>query len=188
MSELTYSALPTSSDKLSSKFILDALKDEPLEEVVVEMVAEAVTEAVIEPVVSEPEREVKLPPEKKYFRIGEVSEIVSVEPYVLRYWESEFRTIRPKKSSSGHRVYSRKDVDELLQIRRLLHIEKFSIQGAKKRLQEMKKQDGRVSEPSQGKHHRETLKVLAHEIKDLVQLIRRGNPGLLEAEPNPNAY
>jgi DNA-binding transcriptional MerR regulator len=73
-------------------------------------------------------------PEKPYFRIGEVAELVGVEPHVLRYWEREFRAIRPTKSAKGQRVYSRRDVENLLRVRHLLYAEGFTIAGAKKRL------------------------------------------------------
>ncbi len=73
-------------------------------------------------------------PEKLYFRIGEVAELVGVEPHVLRYWEREFRTIRPTKSAKGQRVYSRRDVENLMRVRELLYKEGFTIAGAKKKL------------------------------------------------------
>lgn len=75
-------------------------------------------------------------PAKLYFRIGEVARIVEVEPHVLRYWETEFRSIRPKKSSKGQRVYSRKDIETLLKVRELLYAHRFTIEGARKRLRE----------------------------------------------------
>ncbi len=75
-----------------------------------------------------------LPP-KLYFRIGEVAGLVGVEPHVLRYWEREFRSIRPTKSSKGQRVYSRRDVENLMRVRELLYAEGFTIAGAKKKLQ-----------------------------------------------------
>ena len=71
-------------------------------------------------------------PDKMFFRIGEVSEITGVKPYVLRYWESEFRLLRPNKNKSGQRVYRRRDVETALEIRDLLHKRKFTIAGAKK--------------------------------------------------------
>jgi DNA-binding transcriptional MerR regulator len=74
-----------------------------------------------------------LPP-KLYFRIGEVAGLVGVEPHVLRYWEREFRSIRPTKSAKGQRVYSRRDVENLLRVRDLLYAEGFTIAGAKKKL------------------------------------------------------
>ena len=75
-------------------------------------------------------------PNKLYFRIGEVAGIVGVEPHVLRYWEREFRSnIRPGKSARGQRVYSRRDVENLLRVRELLYTQGFTIAGAKKQLQ-----------------------------------------------------
>jgi DNA-binding transcriptional MerR regulator len=75
-----------------------------------------------------------LPP-KLYFRIGEVAGLVGVEPHVLRYWEREFRSIRPTKSAKGQRVYSRRDVENLMRVRDLLYADGFTIAGAKKKLQ-----------------------------------------------------
>jgi len=79
-------------------------------------------------------------PEKQYFKIGEVSEILDVEPYVLRYWESEFKLLKPTRTRARQRLYHKKDLELLLEIKHLLYDEKFTIAGAKKRLQEMKKQ------------------------------------------------
>jgi DNA-binding transcriptional MerR regulator len=73
-------------------------------------------------------------PDKLFFRIGEVSQLVGVEPYVLRYWESEFPGLSPKKSSTGQRMFRRKDVELLLHIKHLLYNEKFTIEGARKAL------------------------------------------------------
>ncbi len=73
---------------------------------------------------------------KLYFRIGEVAEIVGVEPHVLRYWETEFRSIRPQKSSKGQRIYSRRDVEKLLNVKELLYTQGFTIAGARKRLRD----------------------------------------------------
>ena len=70
-------------------------------------------------------------PDKLYFRIGEVSELVGVEPHVLRYWETEFR-MRPHRSSSGQRLYRKRDIGRFLRIRKLLHSEGFTIAGARK--------------------------------------------------------
>lgn len=76
-------------------------------------------------------------PNKLYFRIGEVSDIVGVKPYVLRYWESEFPDIKPSKSKSGQRLYKRRDVETLVKIKELLYEERFTINGARKRLKEL---------------------------------------------------
>lgn len=74
-------------------------------------------------------------PSKLFFRIGEVAGLVGVEPHVLRYWEREFRSIRPTKSKKGQRVYSRKDVENLLRVRDLLYRDGYTIAGAKKQMQ-----------------------------------------------------
>ena len=75
-------------------------------------------------------------PTKLYFRIGEVASAVGVETHVLRYWETEFRSIRPQKSSRGQRVYSRRDVETLLRVRELLYDRGFTIAGARKQLRD----------------------------------------------------
>src|SRR3974390_1710543 len=74
-------------------------------------------------------------PDKLYFKIGEVSELLGVEPYVLRYWETEFPFLSPKKSGTGHRLYRRKDVELLLRIKHLLYEKRFTIEGARQTLQ-----------------------------------------------------
>ncbi len=149
---------PSPHEKLSIKFILDEIRDRklseselgpPLEPSLSPGTPHEATFHAIHaitplngsdlaesppPVADLPE----LPAEKKYFRIGEVSELVGVEPYVLRYWESEFRGVRPVKTSAGHRVYARRDVEMLGRIRQLLHVEKFSIKGAKRALSHQK--------------------------------------------------
>lgn len=76
------------------------------------------------------------PVEKLYYRIGEVAELVGVEPHVLRYWETEFRSIRPQKSRKGQRIYSRRDVEKLLRVKHLLYAQGFTIAGARKKLRE----------------------------------------------------
>jgi DNA-binding transcriptional MerR regulator len=73
-------------------------------------------------------------PEKQYFRIGEVAEIAEVEPYVLRFWETEFPSLKPSKTKSNRRQYSRRDVEHVLRIRDLLYEEGYTIPGARRRL------------------------------------------------------
>ncbi len=74
-------------------------------------------------------------PNKLFFKIGEVCEITDTQPYVLRYWESEFPALAPAKNSSGQRIYRRKDIETVLRIKELLYEEGFTIAGAKKRLE-----------------------------------------------------
>ena len=73
-------------------------------------------------------------PDKLFYKIGEVSKIVGVEPYVLRYWETEFSFLKPRKNKSGQRVYIKRDVELLLDIKRLLYQERYTIEGVRKRL------------------------------------------------------
>jgi DNA-binding transcriptional MerR regulator len=75
-------------------------------------------------------------PEKKYFKIGEVADLVGVEPHVLRYWETQFPQVRPHKARSGHRLYRRREVETLLVIRELLHVQRFTIAGARQALRQ----------------------------------------------------
>ena len=76
---------------------------------------------------------VQIPEDRKYFRIGEASRIVGVEPYVLRYWESEFSQIRPQRADSNQRTYQKEDLETLVEIKRLLYEEKMTIEGARLR-------------------------------------------------------
>jgi DNA-binding transcriptional MerR regulator len=73
-------------------------------------------------------------PDKLYFKIGEVSDLLGVEPYVLRFWETEFPVLQPKKSGTGHRLYRRKDVELLLRIKHLLYEKRYTIEGARQSL------------------------------------------------------
>jgi DNA-binding transcriptional MerR regulator len=75
--------------------------------------------------------------DKRYYRIGEVAKITDVKPYVLRYWESEFRWMAPQKSRSQQRLYRRRDIDMILLIKKLLYEQRFTIAGARKKLREM---------------------------------------------------
>jgi DNA-binding transcriptional MerR regulator len=76
----------------------------------------------------------RLFPDRLFYKIGEVSKIVGVEPYVLRYWETEFPFLKPKKSKSGQRIYTKDDIDTIIQIKHLLYEEKYTIDGVRKRL------------------------------------------------------
>jgi DNA-binding transcriptional MerR regulator len=75
--------------------------------------------------------------ETRYYRIGEVSRLTALKPFVLRYWETEFPMLEPVKSASGHRMYRQEDVDLVLKIKRLLYDEGFTIAGARRHLREL---------------------------------------------------
>jgi DNA-binding transcriptional MerR regulator len=74
-------------------------------------------------------------PDKLYFRIGDVSRLAGIKPYVLRYWETEFSAISPKKSGTNQRLYRRKDVELILEIKHLLYEKRFTIEGARKAIE-----------------------------------------------------
>lgn len=92
-------------------------------------------------------------PDKSYFRIGEVSRLLGVQPYVIRYWETEFKTVKPIRTRSDQRLYRHKDVEELLMIRKLLYEENFTINGARKQLHKLRGEEPTAS----GRERRDAL-------------------------------
>lgn len=111
-------------------------------------------------------------PDKIYFKIGEVSDILGVEPYVLRYWETEFDLLKPSKAPSRHRLYKKKDVELLLEIKRLLYSEGFTIEGARKRLKENKKDDKhQLKLPLAEQKYRNALMKMRKELQSLRKLL-----------------
>lgn len=121
-------------------------------------------------------------PEKLFFKIGEVSDIVGVKPHVLRYWESEFAFLQPRKTGSGHRIYKRREVELLIEIKKLLHEEGFTIAGARQKFsQRRKKELQEIKGPSNEelqkrisaveKEHRKLLEDIKNQIKDLISLV-----------------
>jgi DNA-binding transcriptional MerR regulator len=101
-------------------------------------------------------------PDKLFFRIGEVSRLTGLKAHVLRYWESEFPSVRPVKNPAGQRMYRRRDVESLLAIKELLYGQKFTIEGARKHLGK-----GSPSPPPRGQLELEFSR------KDLEELIRK---------------
>ncbi len=89
-------------------------------------------------------------PDRMFFRIGDVSRIAGVEAHVLRFWESEFPTLRPRKAKSGQRQYRRKDVETVLRIKRLLYDDKYTIAGARKALRAQPKAKGEIGRQAPG--------------------------------------
>ena len=93
-------------------------------------------------------------PDKLYFRIGDVARLAGIKPYVLRFWETEFPGLGPKKSGTGHRLYRRKDVEMVLEIKRLLYEQRFTIEGARKFLETRAKPEVVPSSAAPGKRKR----------------------------------
>ncbi len=122
-------------------------------------------------------------PDKLYFRIGEVGKLTGLESYVLRFWEKEFPMLRPVKSSSGHRMYRRKDVELLLEIKKLLYQEGFTIEGARKKLR-MESRQQKLPFPSSDQ---QKLRKIREELHDLLQLLDRPLAPTAEAASRPAA-
>jgi len=108
-------------------------------------------------------------PEKRYFRIGEVSAITGTEPYVLRYWETEFAKISPARSRSGQRLYRKQDVEAILEIKHLLYKKRFTIAGAKQYL----KGSQQVASVAHGETQPLTLRQLREELTAIRDLLSR---------------
>ena len=117
-------------------------------------------------------------PDKLYFKIGEVSKITGVKPYVLRYWESEFKIVRPQKSTSKQRVYTKKDVEQILEIKNLLYNEKFTLEGAKKQLKSpagrRHNQDRPFAAPNSDQKSMSTLKNIKEELYSIKKILQTG--------------
>lgn len=111
-------------------------------------------------------------PDRFFFRIGDVSEITGIKPYVLRFWEKEFDLLQPVKNAAGQRVYRKTDVESVLLIKKLLYLERYSIEGAKKRLKELRKNgELATAKKTRGELNEEKLGVLADIKRDLLALV-----------------
>ncbi len=114
--------------------------------------------------------------ERLYYRIGEVSRITGLKPHVLRYWESEFKVIKPHKGGSLQRLYRRKDLDLILKIKKLLYEEGFTIAGAKKKIRDLERLENKqiklkqVEKGSNGKSH-ELLVAIQEELKGIRKML-----------------
>ena len=112
-------------------------------------------------------------PDKLYFRIGEVSELTRTKAFVLRYWETEFPALRPVKSHSGHRLYRRKDVELVFEIRRLLYEKGFTIAGARRYLASHDKNPAEQAHLFQSPLNSAELKALRQELQTVLTMLSR---------------
>ena len=120
-------------------------------------------------------------PDKLFFRIGEVAELTGVPPYVLRYWESEFKLLRPRKNHAGQRVYRKHEVQLVLRIKSLLYEDRLTLEGAKKRLQQEAR--GRAQQlelPVPDERTRQLLREIRARLEGMRQLLRRQGEVSLE--------
>jgi DNA-binding transcriptional MerR regulator len=122
------------------------------------------------------EQEHPIPSERLYYRIGEVSRITGLKAHVLRYWESEFKVIKPFKSGSLQRLYRRKDLDLILRIKKLLYEEGFTIAGAKRKIRDLERMENAqakvkaVASPCEG-GVRELLTTIREELKGISKML-----------------
>jgi DNA-binding transcriptional MerR regulator len=115
-------------------------------------------------------------PDKLFYKIGEVSRITSVEAYVLRYWETEFPFLKPRKNRSGQRVYVKKDIDLIIQIKKMLYLERYTIEGVRKRFGEGPAQIPEVktvpeSMPAVPRSQADVLTLVKKRLKDILSRI-----------------
>jgi DNA-binding transcriptional MerR regulator len=120
--------------------------------------------------------EIESIPDKMGFKIGDVADLLGIKQYVLRYWESEFEILRPKKASNNQRMYTRKDVENAFLIRKLLHRDRFSIEGARNALKELKNFVRKEKDYSQVVHrlenYHERVASIAADIRRVRQLLK----------------
>ena len=109
-------------------------------------------------------------PVQEFFSIGEVCELTGLKPHVLRYWESQFRFLNPAKNRSGNRVYQRKEIELILLVKHLLYTEKYTIDGARQKVDEHRK-SGELRQVARSALSVETLESLERELQDLLRLL-----------------
>ncbi len=117
-------------------------------------------------------------PVQEYFSIGEVCEMTDLKPHVLRYWESQFRFLNPAKNRSGNRVYQRREVELVLLVKHLLYEEKYTIEGARQKLDEQRR-SGELRAAARAALELQTIVSIEQELRDLLEV--------LEAEPKERA-
>jgi DNA-binding transcriptional MerR regulator len=116
-------------------------------------------------------------PDKLFYRIGDVSEITGIKPHILRYWEAEFSVLHPRKNDAGQRLYERRDVELVLEIKKLLYEQRYTISGAKKYLARRHRQAPKKSGPGQvAGDMSAALKMCRQELRGLLALLD-GNKG-----------
>lgn len=109
-------------------------------------------------------------PVQEFFSIGEVCELTDLKPHVLRYWESQFKFLNPAKNRSGNRVYQRREVELILLVKHLLYTEKYTIDGARQKVEEQRK-GGALRSAARSALTVETLEALEADLVELMRLL-----------------
>lgn len=112
-------------------------------------------------------------PVQEFFSIGEVCELTDLKPHVLRYWESQFRFLNPAKNRSGNRVYQRREIEMVLLVKHLLYDEKYTIDGARQKLDEERRGGGLKSAARVGLDV-ESIRVIERELREIAALLEGG--------------
>ena len=115
-----------------------------------------------------------LPVGRLYYSISEVSDLIGVKPHVLRYWETQFKMLRPKKGRGGARMYRRRDVETLYEIKQLLYDQRFTIAGARRRILDGKQEDGKeqIELPFSKLDREEMMRSLKSDMENLLTMLR----------------
>jgi DNA-binding transcriptional MerR regulator len=109
-------------------------------------------------------------PVQEFFSIGEVCDLTELKPHVLRYWESQFKFLSPAKNRSGNRVYQRREIEMVMLVKQLLYAEKYTIDGARQKLDEFRKSGGMKSAARTGLDT-ETVQMVERELKEILALL-----------------
>ncbi len=111
-------------------------------------------------------------PVREFFSIGDVCELTDLKPHVLRYWESQFRFLNPAKNRSGNRVYTRREVELVMLVKHLLYTEKYTIEGAKQKVDEQRKAGG-VKPAARHGLDSETVQLLEKDLQAILDILER---------------
>ena len=113
---------------------------------------------------------------KEYYSIGEVCDLVDLKPHVLRYWESQFPPLQPSKNRAGNRVYQRKEIRLIMLVKRLLYSERYTIEGARQKLEELRK-GGQYEEATRQTLDEQTVDEIRSELQEILELLRGDTVG-----------
>lgn len=114
-------------------------------------------------------------PVKEFFSIGDVCELTELKPHVLRYWESQFRFLNPAKNRSGNRVYQRREIELILLVKHLLYTEKYTIEGARQRVDEYRR-TGNLKAQARAALQHETIEDLTHQLRTILDILDGKTP------------
>ena len=119
----------------------------------------------------------KIPPipEKLFFKIGEVADLAGIEQHVLRYWEEEIESLKPKKNKSGQRLYQKKDVELIFEIKELLYAEKFTLAGARKKLKKNRKKEVQLDIAFDREDFIEWKEEIKQELESILRTLEKRN-------------